>query len=53
MKITQEVCDLHAKQNQPADAFMESSLSPLAGESDSAKLSGERGPSAKPRRKPA
>jgi phosphomethylpyrimidine synthase len=44
MKITQEVRDFAAKQNASADTFLESNLSPLAGESDSAKPSGERGP---------
>jgi phosphomethylpyrimidine synthase len=43
MKITAEVREFAAKQNQPADAFLESSLSPLAGESDSPQASGERG----------
>ncbi|HEY0026400.1 MAG TPA: phosphomethylpyrimidine synthase ThiC [Allosphingosinicella sp.] len=43
MKITAEVREFAAKQNQSADAFLESSLSPHAGESDSPKASGERG----------
>jgi phosphomethylpyrimidine synthase len=43
MKITQEVRDFAARQNQPADAFLAASLSPLAGESDSPAASGERG----------
>jgi phosphomethylpyrimidine synthase len=44
MKITAEVREFAARQNASADTFLESNLSPLAGESDSAKLSGERGP---------
>ena len=44
MKITQEVRDFAAKQNQSAETFLAATpLSPLAGESDSAELSGERG----------
>ncbi len=43
MKITQEVRDFAARQNQPADAFLAASLSPLAEESDSRAASGERG----------
>jgi phosphomethylpyrimidine synthase len=42
MKITQEVRDFAAKQNQSADNFLAASLSPLAGESDSPQASGER-----------
>jgi phosphomethylpyrimidine synthase len=45
MKITAEVREFAARQNASADTFLEATpLSPLAGESDSAKLSGERGP---------
>jgi phosphomethylpyrimidine synthase len=43
MKITQEVRDFAAKQNQTADGFLAASPSPLAGEGDSAELSGESG----------
>jgi phosphomethylpyrimidine synthase len=43
MKITQEVRDFAAKQNQSTDNFLAASLSPPAGESDSPQASGERG----------
>jgi phosphomethylpyrimidine synthase len=43
MKITQEVRDFAARQNQPADAFLAATLSPQGGESDSPQASGERG----------
>ncbi|HEY0013705.1 MAG TPA: phosphomethylpyrimidine synthase ThiC [Allosphingosinicella sp.] len=44
MKITQEVRDFAARQNQPADAFLAATPSPPVGEGDSPQASGERGP---------
>jgi phosphomethylpyrimidine synthase len=43
MKISAEVREFAAKQNQSADSFLAANPSPLAGEGDSAKLSGVRG----------